>query len=71
MKVYRTVGQTKFKREGWKGLVTLNDTGSIAGSVDHKALFDGMNYEISNSYRVIWKPTAAERGKILDALFDR
>jgi hypothetical protein len=51
--------------------VTLNDTGSIAGSVDHKALFDGMNYEISNSYRVIWKPTAAERGKILDALFDR
>ena len=66
---YRKDGQTKFKRDGWAGLVTLHDTGTIAGSVDHKDLFNGMDYEVSGSYRVIWKPTAAQRGKVMDTLF--
>ncbi|MFN2202256.1 MAG: hypothetical protein ACK2UO_13680 [Caldilineaceae bacterium] len=69
VRVYRKVKQTKFVRDGWAGLVALTDSGAIAGSADHKVLFNGLDYEVSQSYRVIRNPTAAERGKILDALF--
>jgi hypothetical protein len=70
MKVYRKVGQTKFIKDGFDGLVTLHDSGKIAGSKDHKDLFNGTKYEIVGGYRSITKPTAIEMKTIMDALFD-
>jgi hypothetical protein len=72
MKVYRKVGQTKFIKDGFDGLVTLHDSGKIAGSKDHKDLFNGTKYEDEKvgGYRSIVKPTAIEMKTIMDALFD-
>jgi hypothetical protein len=70
MKVYRRVGQTKFIKEGFDGLVTLHDSGKIAGSKDHKDLFNGLCYEIVGCYRSITKPTAKDMCVIMDALFN-
>ena len=70
MKVYRKVGQTKFIKDGFDGLVSLSDSGKIVGSKDHKDLFNGTKYEIDGGYRSITKPTAIEMKIIMDALFD-
>ena len=70
MEIYRKVGQTKFIKDGFKGLVTLHDSGKIAGSEDHKELFNGLSYEMVGGYRSITKPTAKDMCAIMDALFD-
>lgn len=70
MKVYRKVGQTKFIKEGCEGLLTIHDSGKIAGSKDHKELFNGTTYEMDAKYRSIKKPTTKDMKKIMDALFD-
>jgi len=70
MKIYRRVGQTKFIKGGCEGLVTLHDSGKIAGSKDHKDLFNGLAYDMVGGYRSITKPTAKDMEVIMDALFD-
>ena len=70
MQVYRKVRQTKFIKEGHEGLLTIHDSGKIAGSKDHKDLFNGTIYEMDAGYRSITKPTAKDMKKIMDALFD-
>jgi len=70
VEVYRKVGQTKFKKKGWEGLLTIYDSGKIAGSKDHKELFNGLIYEMDASYRCILKPGTNDMKKIMDALFE-
>ena len=70
MKVYSRVGQTKYIKNGLKGLLTIHDTGTIAGSGDHKDLFNGLNYKMVGGYRSITSPTSKEKGTIMDRLFD-
>ena len=64
------VGQTKFIKDGFEGLLTIHDSGKIAGSKDHKDLFNTLKYEMVGGYRSITKPTARETGIIMNALFD-
>ena len=66
MKVYRKVGQSKFIKEGYEGLLTIHDSGKIAGSIDRKELFNETIYEMDAGCRSITKPTA----KDMNALFD-
>jgi hypothetical protein len=70
MKVYRKKWQTKFIKDGFEGLLTLHDSGKFAVSIDHKALFDGLEYEEMDSYYVIQKPTTGQKNIIMDRLFD-
>ena len=44
MKVYRKKWQTKFIKDGFEGLLSLHDSGKLAVSIDHKALFDWLEY---------------------------
>ena len=70
MKVYRKVGQTKFIKDGYEGLLTIHDSVKIAGSKVHKELFNGIIYEMDAGYRSIIKSTSNDMTKIMDALFD-
>ncbi len=69
VQTYRRVRQTKFVRDGWKGLLTLHDDGRIAVSVDHKALFSGLNFFVHRSYHCIDHPTTPEMTLVMDRLF--
>ncbi|WP_137297874.1 hypothetical protein [Psychromonas sp. SP041] len=69
MKVYRKVKQTKFVKEGLKGLLTIHDHGGIAVSIDHKAIFNGFSYEETDSYFYIDKPSINDKTIIMDRLF--
>lgn len=70
VQTYRVKAQTKFVRDGWEGLLTLHDSGEIAVSVDHRRIFDDLEYKDEGSYWAIKKPTTKERGIIWDRLFD-
>ena len=70
MKVYRKVNQTKFKKDGLEGLLTMHDNGNLAVSRDLKVLFTGLQYFESNSYFCIDKPTVKQTRIIMDRLFD-
>ncbi|PKF60234.1 hypothetical protein CW745_16075 [Psychromonas sp. psych-6C06] len=70
MKVYRKVKQTKFVKDGLKGLLTIHDHGGIAVSIDHKSLFVGLTYEETDSYLYIDKPSTKDKTMIMDRLFD-
>ena len=70
MKVYRKVKQTKFVKDGFKGLLTIHDEGRIAVSMDHKSIFLGLKYKKTDSYFCIDKPTTKERTIIFNRLFD-
>jgi len=70
MKVYRKVSQTKYIKEGLKGLLTIHDNGAFAVSMDHQGLFNGLKYKDIGSYYCIEKPTTKEREIIIDRLFD-
>ena len=60
MKVYRKIGQTKFIKKGCEGLLTIHDSGKIAGSKDHQELFNGTTYDMDSGYRSITKPTSKD-----------
>jgi hypothetical protein len=68
--IYRKVKQTKFIKEGLKGLLTIHDDGKMAVSLDHKELFAGLNFEERESYLCIDKPTTRDRTIIMNRLFD-
>jgi hypothetical protein len=70
MNVYRKVKQTKFVKDGLKGLLTIHDHGRMAVSVDHKSLFAGLNYEEIDSYFYIDSPSTNDTTIIMDRLFD-
>ena len=70
MKVYRKEGQTKFIKNNMKGLLTLHDNGTIGVSVDHKTLFNGLEYEENGSYYVIYSPSTEQHKIIMDRLFN-
>jgi len=69
MKVYRKIKQTKFIKNGLNGLLTIHDHGGIAVSVDHKSIFTGLNYEETESYFYIDKPSTNDKTIIMDRLF--
>lgn len=50
--------------------MTLHDNGKIAVSKDHKALFEGLQYQETGGYFTIVKPTPREQGTIMNRLFD-
>lgn len=70
MKVYRRVKQTKYIKDGLKGLLTIHDDGRMAVSRDHKELFSGLNYRMTGSYFCIDKPSTRDRTVIMDRLFE-
>ncbi|MDO6568155.1 hypothetical protein Q4561_13870 [Alteromonas sp. 1_MG-2023] len=69
MEVYRKVKQTKFVKDGLRGLLTVHDHGGIAVSADHKTIFNGLNYEEVDSYLYISKPSTKDKTLIMDRLF--
>jgi len=70
MRVYRRVKQTKYSKDGLKGLLTIHDHGRMAVSMDHKELFSGLKYVKEKSYYAIANPTTEERTIIFNRLFD-
>jgi len=67
MELIRKVGQTKFKKDGLKGLVTLHDSGELAASCDHKY---ALGVEPSSGYAIVNKNDIKARKSALDMLFD-
>ncbi len=68
--VARKVKQTKYRKTGLKGLLTIHDNGLVAVSIDHKQLFAGLTYTKTDSYYEIKKPSSNDRTIIMDRLFD-
>ena len=71
VETYRKVGQTKFYRSDWSGLLTIADNGTVGVSGDHKRLFKRLDYDVSsNGYWIIKDPGTAAWFWIWETLFD-